>query len=578
MDLLSTFWARYGVASTISLLGFALGFIVGFRAPRKHRLLAGALLGVGLAAGVVAHGQLQAAWTGRALLLGATMGVGGVAGFYVGGLRGSPRELWLLYGYKFSELLGYKLVALSVVLWLSRDCGLSDVQAGSLYSGYSILASAMGIIVGALIDTAGIRKVMLASISLLLFSRFAMGWLTAPTLAFLLGLAPMALGFAIVAPLTSVAVKRYTTKASAAYGFSLFYVLMNLAFTLGNTLYDMATEKFGLRDAAGKNIDQGHGLVIAGHPFSTYQLLFFGAFAATVVSLLLTLPIRDGVECDENGVKIAPRPRSGGVLASIRETTAGTARMLRQVTGERFFWIFLSMIGVLMFVKAVFVAWDLILPKYCPRLMGEGAKVGAINNVNTVLILFFVPLVTAMTARVKSYTLMFVGSAISTAACFITAIPADIFAPLTRSALGELVFINWLGLAKDAGDLAAHPPSPFYWALILSFIVFTLGEAIWSPRFYQFTAEIAPKGREATYLSLAVLPTFASKFFIGPFSGFLLESYIPVDAAGKVLPHPHHFMVWVWIGVSAAVTPVGLLLFSRRFHRETARIREEAAA
>lgn len=495
---------------------------------------------------------------------------------YAKGLAGSPRELWLLYGYKFSELLGYKLVGLSVVLWLSRDCGLSDLKAGSLYSGYSILASAMGLVVGALIDTAGIRKVMLASIALLLFSRFSMIWVSGPTLAFILGLAPMALGFAMVSPLTSVAVKRYTTKAGAAYGFSLFYVLMNLGFTFGNTLYDKATEVFALRDAAGKNIDQGYGMVVAGHHFSTYQLLFVGACCATIVSLLLTMPIREGVERDEDGIHITPPKPSGSALKSIGDTAVATWRTIRNVAGERFFWVFLGVIAILMFVKSVFVQWDLILPKYCPRIMGEGAKVGAIYNVNTVLILFFVPVVTMLSARMKSYTLMLLGSVISTLACFITALPERIFEPLTRTTLGEMVFINWLGLAKDAGDLAANPPSPFYWSLILSFMVFTIGEAIWSPRFYQFTAEIAPKGKEATYLSLAILPTFASKFFVGPFSGFLLERYVPAGADKAA--YAHHHMIWVWIGVTAAITPIGLLLCSKRFHHETSRARNEGAA
>lgn len=493
---------------------------------------------------------------------------------YAKGLKGSPRELWLLYGYKFSEMTAYKMVALSMVLWLSHDIGLSDVKAGGLYSGFSLFASAMGVVVGALVDAAGIRRVMLASIALMFFARFSMVWLSTPLLAFILGLAPMALGFAIVSPVTSVAIKRYTTKAGAAYGFSLFYVLMNLGFTLGNTLYDKATASFGLKDAGGKNIDQAHGLNIVGHHFSTYQLLFIGALGATVLSLLVTLPMRDGVERDEKGVKITPRAPSGNVLHTIANTAKETGRMIMSVASERFFWVFLGMIGILIFVKSVFIQWDMMLPKYCPRVMGEGAKVGGIYNVNTVLILFFVPLVTMTTARVESYTLMLAGATVSTAACFITAIPEQVFAPLTNTTLGEMVFVNWLGLAENAGDLAANPPSPFYWSIIFSFLVFTIGEAIWSPRFYQFTAEIAPKGKEATYLSLAILPTFASKLFVGPMSGWLLETYVPANAAK---PYEHHHMVWVWIGVSAAITPVGMLLYRKFFERETEKIGEHPA-
>lgn len=496
---------------------------------------------------------------------------------YLKGLRRSPRELWLLYGYKVCELTGYKMVMLSTVLWLTFDCGLNDIKAGSFFSVYSILASAMGIAVGALIDTAGIRRVMLGSILLLIFARFSMVWLTQPVLAFILGLTPMALGFAMVNPLIQVGIKRYTTKESAAYGFSLFYVLMNLGFTVGNLIYDYATDTFALRDAAGKNINQGYGTNILGHHFSTYQLLFAGACALTALSLVLTYFMRDGVECTAEGIRIVPQKSPKGMKASTVETLLDTGKMLRLVAGERFFWVFLGMIGLLIFVKSVFIQWDLILPKYCPRIMGEGAKVGAIYNVNTVLILFTVPLVTMLTAKVRSYTLMLVGATVSTAACFLTALPERIFEPLTHTVLGQVVFVNWLKLSSDAADLAANPPSPFYWSLIFSFVIFTIGEAIWSPRFYQFTAEIAPKGKEATYLALSVLPIFAAKFYVGPMSGWLLATYAPVDANNVPLPHEHHHMIWIWIGASSAITPIGMLLYKKFFEREMEKIGEHLA-
>lgn len=492
---------------------------------------------------------------------------------YIRGLRGSPRELWCLYGYKFAESAAYKMIALSAVLWLSHDCGMSDKGAGNLYGAYSLCYSAMGIAVGALIDTAGIRKILLTSIALLLFSRFAMVWATVPILAFILGLLPMAMGFAIVSPLTSVAVKRYTTKLGAAYGFSLYYVLMNLGFTLGNTLYDKATDYFGKKDATGKNIDQAFGAVVAGHHFSTYQILIAGGFLITVASLLVSIGIREGIERTEAGITVAPaKVRIGTIRQAIRDTLVETGEKLAGVAKERFFWVYLGMVGLTLFVRSVFIEWDLILPKYCPRVMGEGAKVGGIYNVNTVMILLLVPAVTLLTHRVKSYTLMITGTVLSTCACFITAIPESVFSPLTDTVVGRAVFINWLHLADTPAQLAANPPSPFYWSLIFSFLVFTLGEAVWSPRFYQFTAEIAPKGRESTYLALAVLPMFASKLFVGPVSGVLLNRYVPVDAQGAVLPHDDHHMIWIWIGIMSAATPLGMVLYRRFFERETLKV------
>ena len=80
----------------------------------------------------------------------------------------------------------------------------------------------------------------------------------------------------------------------------------------------------------------------------------------------------------------------------------------------------------------------------------------------------------------------------------------------------------------------------------------------------QFSTEIAPKGRESTYLSLAVLPSFIAKLVVGPLSGYLLNIYTPVDKVTKaVLPHPHHAMIWFWVGAIALLTPIGLILCSR---------------
>ncbi len=128
--------------------------------------------------------------------------------------------------------------------------------------------------------------------------------------------------------------------------------------------------------------------------------------------------------------------------------------------------------------------------------------------------------------------------------------------------------MKWLGFVPDMAALAQNAPTAAYWPLIFMILVFTIGEAIWSPRLMQFTAEIAPKGREGTYIALAVLPFFVAKFFVGPLSGWLVKTYTPLSEAGKALPHyANHAMVWWWIGGMAVFTPVGLLLFRKLFNQ-----------
>lgn len=60
---------------------------------------------------------------------------------------------------------------LAVILWLTSDCGLGDVAAGSFISAWSISLSVMSMFAGALVDTIGIRKTMTLSVLFLIFSR-----------------------------------------------------------------------------------------------------------------------------------------------------------------------------------------------------------------------------------------------------------------------------------------------------------------------------------------------------------------------------------------------------------------------
>lgn len=491
---------------------------------------------------------------------------------YAKGLWNSPRDLWLLFGYKFVEYSAYAAMNMAVTLWLSEDCKLGDVAAGSFISAWSISLSVMGMFAGALVDAIGIRKTMIISVVFLIFSRLVFSFVTDPVLVFIFGFLPLAVGFAIVAPVISVAIKRYTTKEGSALGFGLFYVVMNIGYAVGGLFFDWIRDDMARKDATGKVLDENAGVILLGHHFSTYQMIFVIGLAATAVSLLITWFIRDGVEMTEDGeVVVRPVEKHDGMTRALAKGAADTCRLLWTTIHERFFWIYMGLLTMTLFVRFVFFHFHYTFPKYGIRVLGEGAKIGTIYGVlNPALIVFLVPLVAMFTKKTSSYKMMIWGSAVSSLSCFIAVLPADWFAGLTHSVLGELVFIKGLGMAENMGELLSAPPAAEYWPLIIFITVFTMGEAIWSPRLMQFTAEIAPKGKEGTYIALSVLPFFLAKFVVGPMSGMLLAAYTPVDAAGKALAdYPQHHLVWVWIGGMAVLSPLGLLMFRNWFLRNT---------
>ncbi len=501
------------------------------------------------------------------LLIGGGLALIYIIWKYARGLKESPRDMWFLFLYKVIEYTAYAAMNMAIILWLSRDCGLGDVAAGSYISAWSILLSVMAMVAGALVDTIGIKRTLFISIIFLLISRFFMSFVTNPWLIFGLGFIPLAIGFAIVGPLVSVAIKRYTTKEGAALGFGLFYVVMNIAYAIGGVFFDWVRDTFAERDAMGKIINENFGTELFGMHFSTYQLFFVFGFVFTLGSLFVILFIRDGVEMTEEGPVVKPTPDYGSGMQAIKQAAIDTGKMISNVAREKYFWIFLGMLTTTLFVRFIFFHFHYTFPKYGIRVLGEGAKIGSIYGVlNPVLIVFLVPLVASITKKVSSYKMLIIGSLVSSLSCFLAVIPSSKFEHLTQSVWGELVFVKWLGMADNMTELAANPPVPEYWPLIVFIMVFTVGEAIWSPRLMQFTAEIAPKGKEGTYIALSVLPWFAAKFVVGPMSGLLLKAYTPLDEAGKAMTsYPDHSLIWIWIGGMALATPLGLLVFRKLF-------------
>ncbi len=66
-----------------------------------------------------------------------------------------------------------------------------------------------------------------------------------------------------------------------------------------------------------------------------------------------------------------------------------------------------------------------------------------------------------------------------------------------------------------------------YLMALVCMVIVTIGEVLWSPKLYEFTAAIAPKGQEGTYLGLSLLPWFLAKTVVSALSGHMLEYWSP---------------------------------------------------
>jgi hypothetical protein len=129
-------------------------------------------------------------------------------------------------------------------------------------------------------------------------------------------------------------------------------------------------------------------------------------------------------------------------------------------------------------------------------------------------------------------------------------LPPDLFRPLAD---------GWLGRALGNGYMELEGPvHPYYVMIILWQVLFSVGEAFYSPRVYEYAASIAPRGQEASYSSLSYIPLLFGKLVTGAAFGGLLEKYCPVE--GRRDPST----MWLIIGLMVLVAPTVLLLLSRR--------------
>ncbi len=154
-------------------------------------------------------------------------------------LATSPRALWGLYVSYLLEGLVYFGILTILGKYLSENVGLADLHAGWVYSFFTGGITLAMLFLGGVADRIGVRKAMLLSLSVMVVGRatlgisgtfFAQGGGPGSPMFFvvLLGLMIVVFGYGTYQPAAYSAVKRFTTKKTAAMGYAMIYGLMNL--------------------------------------------------------------------------------------------------------------------------------------------------------------------------------------------------------------------------------------------------------------------------------------------------------------------------------------------------------------
>ncbi|MCP5536036.1 MAG: MFS transporter [Akkermansiaceae bacterium] len=472
----------------------------------------------------------------------------GVGSFAMVKLAGSPREMGFTFGLKFLSVTAYKILNVTLVLWLVNDLGFTEPSALSVIVAWGFFMTITTLVVGSITDALGLRRTLIIGVTLCVVTRFAMVLTTNKLLALGFGLFPLAVGEAFCTPVLVAALRKYATPQQRSVAFSLFYAIMNFGFMFGYFVFD------GVRGAM---LDQGPLVV----PFidgglSPFRVLLFVSLGVDLLMFPLILLLRPNVEMTADGLVEVPEkheyPNAGFVEKiglTVRDGARDTwATLTSLVTSDGFYRLicFLLIIGLL---KVVFNAMDYVLPPFTDREIGEGAKVGRLNAVNGILILILAPAVGMMTRNYASYSMVILGGFITALSFVFMAMPTSAFQGAADGWLGEAIGHGYLEITG-----AVHP---YYIMIFFWQVVFSIGEAFYSPRVYEYAASIAPKGQEATYSSLSYVPLLIGKLVTGAAFGGLLAKYCPEDG-----PRDPATM-WLIIGILILVAPISLVVFKR---------------
>lgn len=415
-------------------------------------------------------------------------------------LKDSPRELFVIFLLKYLESYAYFVLSYTMILFLSDEFGFTDEEAGWAYGIYNMLCSVYGFAIGALIDRMGVKWSLVCGTFCLMGSRLVLTFANSVHVLLFILFGTLPLGGSLGIPVMQIGIKRFTNESNRKIAFNLFYMMMNLAAITAAPAIDAFHQMYP------------HGINVffygATHHISSFRMLFFSGACMTFMSMMLSLfCIR--------GALTTPTKKSSSFLDSYKT-----------VLGSRRFWKFFSFIVILIGVRVIFRHLDATFPKYMVREFGSNVMYGSIIAINPLCVVCFLPLLSTF-SHVNSMTMICIGATVSSLAPFMLAMGHSYF-----TAVGFVVILS-------------------------------IGEAIWSPRLYEYTVQVAEQGSEGIYMALASTPMFVATLLTGAMSGHLLDYFCPV------LGVRHTEVMWFIIALMALPSPLLLMCLRKHIEDET---------
>jgi POT family proton-dependent oligopeptide transporter len=433
-------------------------------------------------------------------------------------LRSFPRVFWIANVMELFERAAYYGLnsVLAVYLTASRasgGLGFGEQAVGFLQGIVYAATYVIPILGGALADRYGYRRMLLFAFSLLSVGYFASGHMSSYALVFLF-LLLMATGAGLFKPIISGTIARSTDEHTSAFGFGIYYWMINLGAFLAP-------------------------LVVSYLKGFSWRAVFMASAAYTALMLLPAVFLfRD-----------PPKPSSGKKLREVLVGAAevlGDARFMLMIVVYSGFWI-------LYFQNFGSVLW------YLRDFVDKEPVNRAVNAM-----LAAVRLPARFSFDAEHVTVINAGMIIA-----LQVVVSRIVKE--RRALPTMV----AGMTLGAAGFACLAISANPWIFILGIAVFSVGEMTAHPKYYSFVGLVAPKDRVAVYMGYAFLYGVFGSLLGSNLGGFLYERMLK-PAIGTQQAGSRARLFWLLFAVLDVVAAIGLVLYTRAFGEDTPETRRRA--
>ena len=412
---------------------------------------------------------------------------------------GFKPQFWVANIMELFERLAYYGQATILSIFLRDHLKFNELEAGQLSSLFGGLIYLLPIFAGALADKFGFRKAfsfaflvlaigyfLIGSTGMKVFSGLYSGFDTYWILFFILIFTAIGGSFIKPSVLGTVAVS--TTHETKSLGYAIYYWLVNTGAAIGPILAFLVRDTFGIE-----------------------FVYLVSAVSCTLMFFSTRLFFKEPVATQEE----------------TKQDLKTVFMNLIRVLGNFRFISFLLIFGL---YWVLFWQFFIIIPFYVSDFISPDAPIELLLSTGAwTIIIFQIPL-NRLTKKIPTSTAIVIGFVLAT-----------------------LCWVLWYFALPAAQGVYVNPWGDFKIALgipiiVLGIFIFSIGEQTQAPRFYEFIADMAPKGQSALFQGYAFLPIAIAWGFGGAFGGWIYQMF-----ANEMEEPKYIFAVLIGVGLLATV-------------------------